>query len=451
VDGVCLPDGPPPDDDDSGVDDDDSSSQDDDDSGVSEDDDDLAPDDDDQAPDVVPAGCPPLPPSAGSQVVIPSGDFGALRAAVEGASPGDVILLEDGTYLPGGYQLQLEAEGLVLRSLSGDRDAVVLDGAWSTDEIVRILGGGITVADLTIRRANAHPIHAYPGVGSDTTGTLIYNVRIEDAGEQAIKVNPYYDDYFTDQGTVACSHIEQTDEGRPHIASGCYTNGIDLVAVRGWHLRDNHIEGFWCPDSRAGPAILVWRSSADILIERNVLVDNARAISLGMAEDGGTRSHPDIDCGGTDFDVYRGTVRNNTVLGTDPDLLASVDGIADGINAWNVCEAELLHNTVYFSSGVFSAMEYRFPNTTAWVANNLLSHSLEQREEAQGTVHDNIESADAGHFEDVAGGNLHLSVSSSAIDAGGSLAAGACDEDIDGDLRDADPDVGADEQVSEER
>ena len=72
-------------------------------------------------------------------------------------------------------------------------------------------------------------------------------------------------------------------------------------------------------------------------------------------------------------------------------------------------------------------------------------------EEAQGTVHDNIESADAGHFEDVAGGNLHLSVSSSAIDAGGSLAAGACDEDIDGDLRDADPDVGADEQVSEER
>ena len=134
-----------------------------------------------------------------------------------------------------------------------------------------------------------------------------------------------------------------------------------------------------------------------------------------------------------------------------PDLLASVDGIADGINAWNVCEAELLHNTVYFSSGVFSAMEYRFPNTTAWVANNLLSHSLEQREEAQGTVHDNIESADAGHFEDVAGGNLHLSVSSSAIDAGGSLAAGACDEDIDGDLRDADPDVGADEQVSEER
>ncbi len=276
-----------------------------------------------------------------------------------------MILLEDGTYLPAGGDLRLNAEGLVLRSQSGDRDAVILDGAWNTDEIIRIRGHQVTVADLTIRRASVHSIHAYPGVGYDTTGTLIYNVVIEDAGEQAIKVNHYYGDWFTDYGTIACSHIEQTDEGRPQIASGCYTNVIDILAGRGRHLHDNHIEGFWCEGSMAGPAILVWSSSAEVVIERNVLVDNAHSISVGMSNDVGGRSYPDIDCGWDGFDVYLATVRNNMVLATDLDLLASSVGVEDGINAWNVCDAELVHNTVHLSGSVSSAMEYRYTNTTA--------------------------------------------------------------------------------------
>ena len=71
------------------------------------------------------------------------------------------------------------------------------------------------------------------------------------------------------------------------------------------------------------------------------------------------------------------------------------------------------------------------------MANNLLSHDLVQRDSAQGTVHDNIESADGGYYVDLSAGDLHLSPSSPAVDAGGAPEPGLCDDDIDGHPRDA--------------
>ena len=46
----------------------------------------------------------------------------------------------------------------------------------------------VTVAEVTLQRCQWHPIHVTGGANSDTTGTVIYRVRVIDPGQQAIKI-----------------------------------------------------------------------------------------------------------------------------------------------------------------------------------------------------------------------------------------------------------------------
>lgn len=64
---------------------------------------------------------------------------------------------------------------------------------------------------------------------------------------------------------------------------------------------------------------------------------------------------------------------------------------------------------------------------------------------AQATLEGNMEGVDTSHFVDLDDADLHLVPSSSAVDAAVPLSAGVADGDMDGDLRDAASDVGADE------
>lgn len=78
--------------------------------------------------------------------------------------------------------------------------------------------GLVTIADLTLKRAMFHPIHVTAGSSTNTENTLIYNVHVIDAGQQAIKINQNVaKTHFPDNGTVACSHIALTDSGRPQV------------------------------------------------------------------------------------------------------------------------------------------------------------------------------------------------------------------------------------------
>ncbi len=400
----------------------------------------------------LPVGCPALGPSFGNEVVVPSGNASALRTAVDTASEGDVILVEDGTYHLDGDYLWMDVDNVVLRSISGDRDAVILDGDYVTTEIINLIGSNITVADLTIKHSTTCAMHVQPGNGYDTTGHLIYNVAIIDPGEHAVKVNQN-GGHYTDNGTIACSWMELTDEGRPHVvsnhASACYTGGIDTHNTRGWKHYDNHIEGFWCDGGLAEHGIHLWSSNADTLVARNTIVNVARGIGLGMhVEDDNERGFEDeYDCvDGFHPDDFNTTVRNNVVFADDPDLFASGSGFDAGIEIENGCQSKLLHNTVYSTQAPYSSMSWRYESTSAHIANNLLSHNLRERDNADVVAEGNIENAGSELFEDAAAGELHLVSGSSAADAGVVLSGdNAVTHDIDGDLRDDSPDVGADE------
>ncbi len=101
--------------------------------------------------------CEPLPAPAGNVVAVAT--VTQLVDAVDGASPGDTILVADGSYALDGAYLRFDTPGVTLRSASGNREAVVLDGNYLTTEIVQVVASDVTVADLTLREAYDHPLH----------------------------------------------------------------------------------------------------------------------------------------------------------------------------------------------------------------------------------------------------------------------------------------------------
>jgi hypothetical protein len=399
--------------------------------------------------------CPALPPPAGNVVDVST--VGELEAAVNSAVPNATIRVADGHYHLDGIYLRFDTPGVTLRSASGDREAVVLDGNYLTTEIIQIVSPTVTIADLTLREALHHPIHVMSTANSPTLDTVVYNVRIVDPGQQAIKINPGPGaDYYPDDGEVACSHLELTDVGRLRVwelNGSCYTGGIDAHRARGWIVRDNLIEGFWCDVGLSEHAVHFWRGCRDTLVERNVLIDNARGVGFGLEEEGEGRTYADDPCPGAGegyVDHYGGIVRNNHVFAGRSELFASQFGFDCGICLWQACGAQVLHNTVASTQDPFSSIEWRFDHTDVDVTNNLVTHWLLDR---GGTARlaGNLEYQALSLFVDGPGGNLHLTAAAtSAIDHGVSLPAGLCDDDVDGGRRPVGPapDVGGDEYGS---
>jgi hypothetical protein len=392
--------------------------------------------------------CPPLPTPTGDIVHVST--VAGLQDAVNNLTSGDTILLADGTYNLNGAYLWIDVPDVTIRSVSKNREAVIIDGNYQTTEMVTVAASNVTIADLTLQRASTHPIHVVSTDNGDTNNTLIYNVHIIDPGEQAIKINPHEaKTYFPDNGVVACSHIELTDEGRTHVRNDCYTGGVDGHQAQGWVIRDNVIEGFWCEHGLSEHGIHFWTGSRDTVVERNVLINNARGVGFGLGENDGGRVYDDNPCPSADYvGHFDGIIRNNFIFANRDVLFASDYGFDCGICLAQACGTQVLHNTVVSTDAPFSSIEWRFSNTDAEITNNLVSHNLMQRNGAIASLEGNLEDAPLSLFVDGAGGDLHLSASaSSAIDQGISIAQGLCDDDIDGDARPigSAPDVGADE------
>ncbi len=397
--------------------------------------------------------CDPLPPPAGSVVHVYPAQASQLDALVAAAATGDTILLHDGTYDLHGDYLWFDTPGVTMRSASGNREAVVIDGHYETSEIVNVHASDVTIADLTLKRARDHPIHVVAPDDADIANTLIYNVHIVDPGQQAIKINQNGAmTHFPDDGQVACSHIELTDAGRQFVwqhNGSCYTGGVDGHQAWGWVIRDNLIEGFWCEEDLAEHAIHFWTGSRDTLIERNVLRDNARGVGFGLMSSGDARVYDDGPCPGASYvGHYDGIVRNNFVFAGHDGLFSSEYGFDCGICLAQACGAQVVHNTVASTQSPFSSIEWRFAATDAQITNNLVTHNLRQRDGASATLEGNLADAPLSLFVDGAGGDLHLAQSaSSAIDRGAPVDAGLCDDDIDGHSRPSGSgrDIGADE------
>lgn len=396
--------------------------------------------------------CTTLPLASQDTITVNPSQAGELQSIVANAAVGTTILLADGTYtLDGGY-LWMSRANVSLRSVSGNRDDVVLDGNYTTSEIITVAASDITIADITIQRARTHAIHVVSTDQGDTLNTRIHNVRVVDPGQQGIKINPHAaKTQFTDFGTIACCEIVLTDQGRPkiwEINGSCYTGGIDAHASRGWTIRDNRIEGFWCENGISEHAIHFWRGCRDTLVERNTIINCARGIGFGLVEDTSpARTFDDLPlCNGSiHAGHYDGVVRNNTVFANLNALFDSESGFDCGICMAQACGAKIVHNSVASTRAPFASIEWRFGKSRVEITNNLVTHNLMRREEAEETRAGNLENAPLALFVDGTGGDLHLDLAADAAIDQGVDAAALCSEDMDGDERDDAPDIGADE------
>jgi hypothetical protein len=358
-----------------------------------------------------------------------------LPGIVADAPAGSTIRLSPGTYDLDGRALVFNHPGVTLRSTSGNRTDVVVDGSYQARELASIAASSVTIADLTLARAVHHPVHISPPPGSSISAIRLYNVRVVDPGQQAIKINPSDATNTVDRGSIQCSLVELTDAGRPFVRD-CYTGGIDAHRARGWYVADNVIRGFWCPVGLAEHGIHFWRQSRDTVVERNLVVNNARGIGFGLGRNAGD-GH------------VNGLIRNNFVVVNDDRVFASQGGFDVGIGLESAVNARVLHNSVVSTRAPFSSIEWRWPGTKAIITNNLISHTLRPRDGATAVTAGNLPHAPLSFFQDVSAHDLHLLPGGPAVGRGVAVPAGDADQDIDGDARhDGARDVGADQLTS---
>ena len=393
----------------------------------------------------------PMAVSAQTTIRLDPSKVGNLRSTVSAAKAGDIILFADGTYNLNGDNLWID-KALTIRSESGDREKVILDGGYVTAETIQIAASGVIVSDITLKRAKYHLIHVMATSSADAHNTVIKNVHLIDPGQQAVKINQNSaKTRFTDNGSISECRIEMTDAGRKkvlEINGSCYTGGVDAHQSRGWKVYDNEIEGFWCSQGLAEFGIHFWTGSRDTLVERNKLIDNARGIGFGLGQTGTWRTYSDNPCGGAaNVGHYDGIIRNNFILQKSEALKNSQTHFDTGISLEQSCGTKVLHNTIVSTAKPnLSSLEWRFANTNVQIANNLVSYNLLARDGGKAELSGNLENAVLSLFLNPSGGDIHLSESADdAIDKGAVFVTGLCDEDFDRDARDANPDIGADE------
>jgi hypothetical protein len=99
---------------------------------------------------------------SGTTINVPA-DFPTIQEAVNSASPGDLILVGSGIYKEA---VDVETPGLTIRGL--DRNATILDGEFTRDNGIRVLGASnVTVQNMTARN--------YTGNGFYWTGVTGYH------------------------------------------------------------------------------------------------------------------------------------------------------------------------------------------------------------------------------------------------------------------------------------
>lgn len=382
---------------------------------------------------------PALPAPAG--VVIRVTNVDELFRAARDVKPGGTIVIADGVYMMPRF-FEIRTDDVAVRGESGDRTRVVLDAADSRHgELFGITGcSGVTVANLTIQNVRFNGFK----INSDlfTTRVTIRNCVIRNVWQRGVKgpaVRAEDRARFrpSDCTIEFCLFIndrpkrfadDRTDT--PQTFDGNYVGGIDAMYARRWHVRDNVFVGIRGRTGEARGAVFLWQEAEDCVIERNVFVDCDSGVCLGNG----------LVPADVEAHARRCVVRNNFLTRCDQ----------QGILAEVTRDCRILHNTVYGPGARLRRLiRVAQSNDGLLVANNLLSGPPMRIEtDSAIDVRGNVErELDPVAFADVASGDLHLRHDVDGVSDAGAPIDGPPETDIDGDPRDARPDVGADERL----
>lgn len=393
----------------------------------------------------VPEGCDALgdlPPDA---IIVGPEDNATLDAVIEGAAPGSTIALEPGVYDRASQPpLSIETDGITLRSTSGDPEDVVLDGGREgITRLISVLANDVMLAEFTVQNSDGSLVEIGAAKGTVLASPNIYRMRFINATNALLDIGAE-DRGWTDDGSVACSHFETTPEFR-EATPNC--GGMGAVRISGgarWVVRDNTVEGFWCPASSSYATLAADLGSSDTHIVRNLLRNNYRGILFGSDNSTQGRPEPEGDTCGTPDGLTWGHVRGeiiNNVIWVDDGAIPVLDSM---IGFWHVCAGVAAHNTSYVTLPTFNGIEWRYPDTSVTIANNLIATTLQRRDEAVALGLDtNLVGATAAEYTDAPAGDFRLTADSAARDAGIAIAGIPVPRDSEGQARVGRPDVGA--------
>jgi hypothetical protein len=380
---------------------------------------------------------PPLPPPQGETVKVATVD--ALIKAVERARAGQTILVADGHYLMPRY-VEIRADDVTLRSASGHRQRVILDGAQSRHgELLGVRAcSGVTIADLTIQnvRTNGFKINSETNVQRLT----LYNCIIRNVwqrGVKGVKVPAENRDATRpkDCRIQYClfynDRPKRLSDDPADIANGNYVAGIDVMYAKDWTISDNVFVGIQGSTYEGRGAIFLWFDAQNCIIERNIIIDCDIGLQLGNPHRADNVEYHCVGC-----------VARNNFITRAPEA---------GIVTVYTKDCRVVHNTIHDpQTRKGRLIRTVFANDGLVIANNLLSgpaisNESDSKIEFTGNLIKNMTTA----FVDPTHGNLHLTpAATDAIDK--AVLADEVTEDIDHQPR-ANPDLGADELARDVR
>jgi Right handed beta helix region len=347
-----------------------------------------------------------------------------LTSAVQAATSGDTVFLEDGTYPVISYGITVRTDRIAIVGKSGDPTKVVVSGAGMNGSIPYgfwIAGDDVTLQNLTVQNVHAHCIQT----DVNTDGLRVRNCILRDAHEQLLKI-PYDANLkdFSENGLVENCQFYFTKG----VGNQYYTGGVDGHYCKNWIVRNNVFRDIRSPDGTiAEHAVHFWSGSEGTLVENNRIINCDRGIGFGL----GDRGH------------VGGIIRNNMIY---HGVLTGVDNGDGGILLESSPGTQVYNNSIFFENDYPNAIEYRFAATIGvLIQNNLSNKQIRLRDGATGTVSHNLSNAQKGWFLSATDGDLHLTSQASPA-RGQGLAMEGLRGDFDGDPRPADAiDLGADQ------
>jgi hypothetical protein len=302
-------------------------------------------------------------------------------------------------------------------------------------ELVGVRGcSDVTIADLTIQniRFNGFKINSDSNVQRLTIRNCIIH-NIWQRGIKGVKVPEQNRETMRPKGCRIeyClfynDRPKQLADDPADIAQGNYVAGIDVMYAKDWVISDNVFVGIQGRTGEGRGAIFLWFDSQDCLIERNIIIDCDVGLQLGNAH---RADNVELHC-------VRCVARNNFITRA-PEA---------GIVTVFTKDCRIQHNTIHDpESSKGRLLRMVFYNDGLIVANNLLSgRAMSNESDSEIRFLGNLLRDVSSVFVDPVGGNLHLAKAASEIVDRGEAIAEAPDTDIDGQKRDARPDIGADE------
>lgn len=374
----------------------------------------------------------------GPLVQLTPADSAELPARVAEAGPGAAFVLADGVYSIDA-PLEVRSSGVTLRSASGRREAVVIEGRRDLANLVRIDADDVTLSALTV--AGAAEVGVSIGDERPARRASLVDVAVLDAGRTALRI-----DALSDHGRLACARLASTAGGQAAGCSEGLPEGLRATGVGGWTIFRSEFSGFRCDGGGlTNRALRASDGSSGFHIERNRFSENAIALAFGPGSPAEAADASELPpgCVAGAVDYWGGTVCSN-VIWSPPGL-----DVDSGIALWRSCDVEVLHNTVVLPEAAFSGIEVRLlaePNALIVQNNLLLGAGWREREgAAPQTRRGDLEGPAGENLVDLELPDLHLRAESPARAAGAPLSAGRCMLDMDGEPREPTrPDVGAD-------